>query len=452
MLKDVFQVYLNRLIDLSGKNRSIFLPKLISSQMIDLKDFHFLNNHPSFFYITELLGRKKKIPLIEYADARDKNVNLLSQRLKRLQQHIKLVEEESGEKNVFVGWPFVEGKLINGQLVRCPLIFFPVILVKEDGGWYMSKSAGDQPFLNKAFLLAYAHAYNIQLDQEWLERPIEDFSRDSKEFRVQLYHYLNEALTLNFNQELLGDKLDFFTETERIDFEKEQHIGLLKLKPYAVLGQFSQQASFLINDYEQLKLSPQEDMEHFFAEKFAIDEAVAKSHDQNLFNTFSIDASQEEIMKAVRAGESCVVQGPPGTGKSQLICNLVADFSARGKKVLVVSQKKAALDVVFKRLKDQGFAPFTALVHDFRFDRKELYRKLSHQINSIDAYKELNRSLDAIQLERQFNQLNNIIEQHCEFLEDYKQALFDREECGVPIKELYVTSSLDEEQVDLRQY
>src|SRR5690606_31797743 len=279
-----------------------------------------------------------------------------------------------------------------------------------------------------------------------------DFSRDPKEFRVQLYHYLNEALTLNFNQELLGDKLDFFTDTERIDFEKEQHIGLLKLKPYAVLGQFSQQASFLINDYEQLKLSPQEDMEHFFAEKFAIDEAVAKCHDQNLFNTFPIDASQEEIMKAVRAGESCVVQGPPGTGKSQLICNLVADFTSRGKKVLVVSQKRAALDVVFKRLSEQGFGPFTALVHDFRFDRKDLFRKLSHQINSLETYKELNRSLDAIQLERNFNQLGTTIEQHSDFLEDYKQALFDRNECGVPIKELYVTSSLADEHIDLRQY
>src|SRR5690554_5305705 len=122
MLKDVFQVYLNRLIDLSSRNRAIFLPKLITSQMVDLKDFHFLNNHPSFFYITELLGRKRNIPLIPFADARDKAVNQLSQRLKRLQQHIQLTEQETGERSLFVGWPFVEGKLINDQVVRCPLV------------------------------------------------------------------------------------------------------------------------------------------------------------------------------------------------------------------------------------------------------------------------------------------------------------------------------------------
>src|SRR5690554_5658616 len=93
MLKDVFQAYLNRLIDLSSRNRAVFLPKLITSQMVDLKEFHFLNNHPSFFYITELLGRKRNIPLIQIADARDKGVNQLSQRLKRLQQNIHRSEE-----------------------------------------------------------------------------------------------------------------------------------------------------------------------------------------------------------------------------------------------------------------------------------------------------------------------------------------------------------------------
>ena len=452
MLKDVFQVYLNRLIDLSAGNRSIFLSKLITSQMIDLNDFHFLNNHPSFFYITELLGRKKNIPLIQLSDARDKNVNETSQKLRRLQQHIQLVEKETGEKNVFVGWPFVEGRLVNDQLIRCPLIFFPITLIKDENSWYMSKKAMDQPFFNKAFLLAYVHATGKALDKEWLERSLEDFSRDPQEFRTQLYHYLNEGLTLNFNQELLEDKLEFFPETDKATFQNEQKTGLLKLKPYAVLGQFSQKTSFLINDYESLLRSEHSDLEEFLSFNFAADETRMSRKDDNLFNTFPLDASQEEVMKAVRAGESCVVQGPPGTGKSQLICNLVADFTSRGKKVLVVSQKRAALDVVFKRLSEQGFDPFTALVHDFRFDRKDLFRKLSHQINSLETYKELNRSLDAIQLERNFNQLGATIEQHSDFLEDYKQALFDRKECGVPIKELYVTSSLADEHIDLRQY
>src|SRR5690606_5685375 len=119
--------------------------------------------------------------------------------------------------------------------------------------------------------------------------------------------------------------------------------------------------------------------------------------------------------------------------KSQLICNLVTDFTSRGKKVLVVSQKRAALDVVFKRLSEQGFAPFTALVHDFRFDRKDLFRKLSHQISSLETYKEINQILDYIQLKRDCNQFVGRIESHSEYLEDHHQALLVQYESEVTI-------------------
>lgn len=453
MLKDVFQVYLNRLIDLSAKNRSIFLPKLITSQMVDLKEFHFLNNLPSFFYISELLGRKRNIPLIQLVDARDKNVNSLSQKLKRLQQNALFAEQETGEKNLFVGWPFVEGKLINGQLIRCPLLFFPVSLIQEGNSWYLRKMAGETPFLNKSFLLAYSHAMGKKLDKEWLETPLEDFPSDPTAFRTSLYHYLNSGLTLNFNQELLEDKLEFFPDTGREELEMNQKTGILTLRPYAVLGQFSQKVSALINDYEDLKEKGFEDLETFFAEWFASDEdGTHPVKEGNFYNTFPLDASQEEVMRAVRAGESCVVQGPPGTGKSQLICNLVTDFISRGKKVLVVSQKRAALDVVYNRLSEQGFTSFAALVHDFRADRKDLYKKLAYQIHSLDTYQELNRGLDAIQLERNFNQMVSVIEKHVDFLEEYKRSLFDFKECGVPIKELYITSSIEEEHVNLTQY
>ena len=63
-----------------------------------------------------------------------------------------------------------------------------------------------------------------------------------------------------------------------------------------------------------------------------------------------MDASQEAALRAVKAGQSLVVQGPPGTGKSQLIANLMADAAAAGKRVLLVCQKRAALDVVQERL------------------------------------------------------------------------------------------------------
>ncbi|WP_158856849.1 AAA domain-containing protein [Lunatibacter salilacus] len=454
MLQDILQVYKNRLVDLSSNNRSIFLPKLIHQQMIDLKDFHFLNNHPSFFYITELLGRKRNIPLIQLNDARDKNVNQLSQRLKRLQQNVKFAEEETGEKNLFVGWPFVEGKLLNDQLIRCPLLFFPISLVLEENAWYLRKNPGELPFLNPSFLLAYGQAQGKPLDKVWMEQSLEDFSKDPRGFRTDLYHHLQKGLVLNFNREIYQDKLEIFPEQNRAFFDDAFSTGILKLNPYAVLGQFPQKSSFLMDDYTQLIAeNSHQDLDGLLESWFStFDASPRTTKEDNLYTTLPLDASQEEVIKNVKTGGSCVVQGPPGTGKSQLICNLVTDFISRGKKVLVISQKRVALDVVFERLAQQGFANFAGLVHDFRGDRKELYKKIAHQISSLESYQELNRSVDAIQLERNFSQNCRIIERNIDFFSEYKEALFDVYDCGAPIKQLYVSSSADEKNIDLNQY
>src|SRR5690606_41697701 len=67
-------------------------------------------------------------------------------------------------------------------------------------------------------------------------------------------------------------------------FQKEQNTGILKLKPYAVLGQFSQKSSFLINDYESLLSSVHDDLESLLSDWFAVDEAQSGRKDDNLYN------------------------------------------------------------------------------------------------------------------------------------------------------------------------
>ena len=52
------------------------------------------------------------------------------------------------------------------------------------------------------------------------------------------------------------------------------------------------------------------------------------------------------------------MKGPPGTGKSQTIANIIAECIANGKSVLFVSDKMAALEVVYKRLKRSWFGAF----------------------------------------------------------------------------------------------
>lgn len=69
---------------------------------------------------------------------------------------------------------------------------------------------------------------------------------------------------------------------------------------------------------------------------------------------YDADASQHGSIIDALAGKSMVINGPPGTGKSQTITNVIAAAMARGKSVLFVSEKLAALELVKSRLEKAG--------------------------------------------------------------------------------------------------
>ncbi|UOY01919.1 DUF4011 domain-containing protein [Blastococcus sp. PRF04-17] len=76
------------------------------------------------------------------------------------------------------------------------------------------------------------------------------------------------------------------------------------------------------------------------------------------------DASQLRAIAEAQAGRTFVLEGPPGTGKSQTITNLLTHAVAQGKKVLFVAEKRAALDVVARRLDSVGMGMFALDLHD----------------------------------------------------------------------------------------
>ncbi|MDL0130960.1 DUF5797 family protein [Halobacterium salinarum] len=81
------------------------------------------------------------------------------------------------------------------------------------------------------------------------------------------------------------------------------------------------------------------------------------------YQVLDADSSQQEAIEAAKRGKSFALQGPPGTGKSQTIANIIAEKIAAGERVLFVSEKQAALDVVKNRLDDVGLGRFCLEVH-----------------------------------------------------------------------------------------
>lgn len=108
---------------------------------------------------------------------------------------------------------------------------------------------------------------------------------------------------------------------------------------------------------------------------------TVEKYDVNcLHNVVNADSSQAEAIETAKEGVSFVLQGPPGTGKSQTITNIIAECLADGKKVLFVSEKLAALNVVHDKLKKAGLEEFCLEIHSHKANKKqvidELYKTL----------------------------------------------------------------------------
>lgn len=93
------------------------------------------------------------------------------------------------------------------------------------------------------------------------------------------------------------------------------------------------------------------------------------------------DSSQLRAIYAAAEGRSFVLQGPPGTGKSQTITNLIAHCLTVGKRVLFVAQKRAALDVVHKRLANVGIGPFCLELHSNKTTKESFRTQLRDALN-----------------------------------------------------------------------
>lgn len=97
---------------------------------------------------------------------------------------------------------------------------------------------------------------------------------------------------------------------------------------------------------------------------------------QDSYNVLPADPSQQEAVLAALRGQSFVLQGPPGTGKTQTIANMIAECIAKGKRVLFVSEKMAALEAVYKRLREYGLGPFCLEAHSHKANKREILEQL----------------------------------------------------------------------------
>jgi DNA polymerase III delta prime subunit len=89
-----------------------------------------------------------------------------------------------------------------------------------------------------------------------------------------------------------------------------------------------------------------------------------------------VDSSQIEAVIEAGEGKSFILHGPPGTGKSQTITNMIANILYKGKRVLFVAEKMAALSVVQNRLSKIGLEPFCLEMHSNKATKSHFLEQL----------------------------------------------------------------------------
>ncbi|MEM6506322.1 MAG: DUF4011 domain-containing protein, partial [Planctomycetota bacterium] len=101
-----------------------------------------------------------------------------------------------------------------------------------------------------------------------------------------------------------------------------------------------------------------------------------------LLCTRDADSSQLTAVCAAKDGRSFVLEGPPGTGKSQTIANIISDALSRGRRVLFVAEKMAALSVVRKRLEQDGLGAFCLELHSAKASKKQVLAQIEESLHA----------------------------------------------------------------------
>jgi len=99
------------------------------------------------------------------------------------------------------------------------------------------------------------------------------------------------------------------------------------------------------------------------------------------------DAGSSQIMAILQAKSAplTVIQGPPGTGKSQTITNIIAEAVWEGKKVLFVSEKRATLEVVWRRLHEAGLSQICIELHSSKAHKAQFYAELQKTLQEAPS-------------------------------------------------------------------
>ena len=274
--------------------------------------------------------------------------------LRNIGKKAKTAIEETGVNIAYMAFGFIHWtENENSQYVmRAPILLAPISIENDSAiDPYYIKITDSDIIVNPTFSFKLKNDYGLELPEyddesveEYLEKVQERISKlkwtITKECKIGIFSFLK----INMHKDL-----------------KDNAKKILKNKGVrSLLGE---------EDIDSMSGDGDEER--------TIDNTPIQLH-----NVVDADSSQTEAIEMARSGKSFVLQGPPGTGKSQTITNIIAECLACGKKVLFVSEKLAALSVVYDKLKKAGLEEFCLELHSHKANKKDVITELCHTLKA----------------------------------------------------------------------
>lgn len=309
----------------------------------------------------------------------------LQNKLYRLRRGWKTWQEEQGVHTLFLSVGMLQWfeSEAEQEESKAPLILIPVLLEKEG-----LEKPYKIHFADEDIIINPALSYKLNLD---FDIQIPELSEEPD------WNQIDEIL--NIVTQRIPDDWDVMDEMwlGRFSFDKfVMYRDLEEQKEKAAAHPIICALANICEISTEFELKATEDMDNLV-------------NPEELFPVLDADSSQLEVLVRARGGQNLSVKGPPGTGKSQTIANLIAQSLRDHKKVLFVSEKMAALEVVFKRLKEIGLSFACLEVHSHRSNKSRVIQDLGKTLQdrlditmSSDAHEQFSRMIRRRDMLNQF--------------------------------------------------
>lgn len=394
-----------RLLDLGKRNRLINYRetkrsniKIVSPDLADLYTSLVLNgNDLEFPYPTDENyddSDEESYGIVLKGDLEtNRSIKEQQKTLRNLRDKAKTAIEEQGVNILYLSFGFLKWKesLDSEQIITSPIILVPVMLTLEAiSSPFVLSLHDDEIVVNPTLIYKLENDFGINLPE------FDDHEDDIMEYLGRIH----EIATKN------QWKVTFETSLSLLSF--------LKINMYKDLDKNKE----MIEAHPVIKaLSGDITQVKTLSEEYDNYDHDNKTRPIDTYQIMDADSSQQDAILYSKKGISFVLQGPPGTGKSQTITNIIAEILADGKKVLFVSEKLAALEVVHKRLSQAGIADFCLTLHSHKANKKEVLNELGRTLsmNRIKVQDEALYQLELLQNQRdKLNRYNTELHTPCQ--------------------------------------